>query len=110
MKWWKKTFYWLLEVAVVNSFIIFNKTHTDNRMDHTDYRKAVILDLVREQRATRPARRCGRPSTLHAEEQLNKQKHFIAFFDNKKTKDCSVCSNRKTSEGRRKTIYYCEAC
>lgn len=110
LKWWRKTFYWLLEVAVVNSFIIFNETHPDNQMDHIGYRKAVILHLVHEQRATRLTRRRGRPSTLDAEERLNKQKHFIAVFDNKKTKDCSVCSDRKTPGGRRKTVYYCETC
>ena len=71
-------------LVVVNSFIIFNQTHLDNRMDHIDYRKAVILHLVREQQATRPTRRRGRPSTSDAEERLNNQKHFIASFDNKR--------------------------
>lgn len=110
IKWWKKTFFWLLEVAVVNSFIIYNQTHPGNHLNHIHYREALILHLVQEQRAVQPARRRGRPSTFDKEERLNKHKHFIASYENKKTKDCSVCSDRKTPGCRRKTVFYCETC
>ena len=37
LKWWRKTFFWLLDVAVVNSFILYNETHQDELMDHIRY-------------------------------------------------------------------------
>jgi len=110
LKWWRKTFFWLLEVAVVNSYILYNETHPDEPVDHIRYRKQLILQLVGEQRRSRPSRRRGRPSTLDKEERLDKRQHFIAAFSGKKTKDCRVCSDRKTAGSRHKTIYYCETC
>ena|SRR6218665_1855088 len=64
------------EVAVVSSFIIFKKTCQDNCLDHIDYRKAPIMQLVREQRATRPTCHHGWPSALNALEQLDRQKLY----------------------------------
>lgn len=110
LKWWKKTFFWLLEVAVVNSFILYKEIHSDKVIDHIQYRKELIQQLVSEQRASQPIRRRGRPSTLDAEERLDRRQHFIAQFSEKKTKDCAVCSDRKTPGQRRQTVFYCETC
>ena len=94
----------------MNSFILYNETHQDEPMDHIRYRKQLILQLVGEQRASRPRQHRGRPSTLDAQECLDKRQHFISVFGDKKTKDCRVCSDRKTAGGRHKTVYYCETC
>ena len=111
LKWWRKTFYWLLELAVVNSFILYKETNpSDDKITHIRYRKQLIQQLVGEQRAPGHSRRRGRPSTLDKEERLDKRQHFIATFPNKKTKDCMVCSDRKTAGARKKTAYYCETC
>lgn len=64
-KWWWKTFFWLLEVAVVNSFILYNERHYDEPLDHICYRKQLILQLVGEQHASQPRQCRGRPYYCH---------------------------------------------
>ena len=110
LKWWRKTFYWLLELAVVNSFILYKETNAFETVDHIRYRKQLIQQLVGEQRVLRCSRRRGRPSSSDKEERMDKRQHFIAVFPDKKTKDCMVCSDRKTPGARKKNAYYCETC
>ena len=90
LKWWRKTFFWFVEVAVINGFILYKECYPDEATDHIRYRKQLIVQLVGEQRAAHPARRRGRPSTLDKEERLDRRKHFIAAFQGKKTKDLTV--------------------
>lgn len=112
LKWWRKMFFWLFEVAVVNSFILFN-LHREQiglkPVSHLTYRKALIVQMVGDIRNISALRR-GRPSSGDVEERLNKQPHFIAVTEKKSSKDCAVCSDRKVKGGRRETNFYCETC
>ena len=45
IKWWRKVFFWLMEVAVVNSYILY-KCHTVRPMSHRDYRLSIIRSLA----------------------------------------------------------------
>ena len=42
VKWWKKLMFWLLEVAIVNSYILYKAT-VDNPLSHSNYRWKLIL-------------------------------------------------------------------
>lgn len=113
LKWWRKLFYWLLEVAVVNSFILFNIQRRNNGLaavSHIEYRKAVLLQLIGDVRNADGNRKRGRPSSHDNEERLNRKPHLVSAFPEKKTKDCTVCSDRKVPGQRKKTIYYCKTC
>ena len=44
VKWWKKLMFWLLEVAIVNSYILYKAT-VDNPLSHSNYRQKLILGL-----------------------------------------------------------------
>lgn len=112
VKWWRKLFFWLLEVAVVNSFLLFNMNKQNNgerTIQHRKFREILITQLVGDVRNTTSLKR-GRPTSLDKEERLNKQPHFLAAHPTKKTKDCAVCSNRKVPGGRRETLYFCKTC
>ena len=110
VKWWRKTFYWLLEVAVVNSYILWCQCHTQEKRRHLAYRKDLICELVREHRATRVAARRGRPSAAVAlAERLNNGLHCMHPLDDNKLKDCVVCTNRKQGI-RKRTRFICNTC
>ncbi|XP_065672200.1 piggyBac transposable element-derived protein 4-like [Hydra vulgaris] len=111
LKWWRKIFFWLLEVAVVNSYILFNKFcegNGKNKLRHLTYRQNLIEQLVGACRNTQE--RKGRRSSLDDNERLNQKPHFIAQVPSNNAKDCLVCSDRKTQGGRKKTVYFCKTC
>lgn len=111
LKWWRKMFFWLLEVSVVNSFILCNIQRGKENMkpvSHLKYRKELLLQLVGNVRNQSLKR--GRPSSSDQEERLRKIPHFIASNPKSNSKDCSVCSDRKIQGGRRETVYFCDTC
>lgn len=112
LKWWRKMFFWLFEVSIVNSFILFNIQREMNGtkpVSHLNYRKALIVQLVGDVRNLNVQRR-GRPSSGDKEERLNNKPHFIAITEKKSSKDCAVCSDRQVKGGRRETNFFCETC
>ena len=54
-KWWRKLFFWLLEVAVVNSFILC-KLNSHSTTTHLQYRRHVIQALATRYLHTAPPR------------------------------------------------------
>ena len=44
-KWWKKVFFWLLEVAVVNSYLLHKET-VNRPLSHLGFRRSLIKSLV----------------------------------------------------------------
>jgi Transposase IS4 len=109
LKWWRKMFFWSLELAVINSYILFNITQERTQMpkaSHLDYRRALITQLVGTVRHT--AKRRGRPSTSDRAERLDAKTHFLGLAE--KQRDCAVCSNRKVKGGRHLSLYFCKTC
>ena len=112
VKWWRKLFFWLLETAVVNSFVLHNYITAPARPNHLAYRRAIVETLAcRYIASAPPRRRLGRPRKRHHPEQLdperlNQQLHLIG--QGTKLHDCSVCSNRAVQ--RRRTLYFCKTC
>ena len=107
-KWWRKLFFWLLEVSVVNSYLLYKET-VEKPKSHLDYRRAMIEHMAKLSCQLAPPRQ-GPGAPRRATEtlqRLNHKPHFLSRSDNHR--DCVVCSNRSTGH-RRRTIYYCETC
>ena len=108
VKWWRKMFFWLLEVAIVNSFILYNlnrKHQGLSEITHKKFRENLLHQLVgriRNKNAKRRSRNCN---TEH--ERLH-GRHFIAKIPSGRKKDCMVCSDRKVK--RKQAVYHCETC
>ena len=62
-KWWKKVCFWLLEVATVNSYILYKSTHKTST--YLQYRRAIIESLAQIHLQDAPERVRGRPFTRH---------------------------------------------
>lgn len=112
LKWWRKMFFWLTEVATVNSFILFNmnrKKHNLPPISHLQFRENLLKQLVGNVRNKTQHR--GRPSSSDKIERLNHvNHHFMGKAEEGKRRDCAVCSDRKTPGQRRLTIFFCETC
>lgn len=111
IKWWRKLFFWLTEVAAVNSFILFKmyqQWKNEQPLTHLEFRKKLIEELAGDVRNRQ--RRRGRPSTRDRVERLNKEQHFMAQKRKGQSKDCAVCSNHKVPGERKKTVYFCKTC
>ena len=108
-KWWRKMFFWLFEVAIVNSFILHNVQRKEKGLrivTHKKYRKNLVIQLVGNVR-NKNLRKRGRNSDAESIERLS-GKYFVAKIPNGRTKDCAVCSDRKVK--RKETVCHCETC
>lgn len=47
---------------------------------------------------------------MDSEERLNRKLHCLYASKFSKSKDCRVCSDRKTKGRRKETIHYCNTC
>ena len=112
VKWYRKMFFWLLEVSIVNSHILYNMVQTENgkkTMQHMKSRMCLVEALVYERMLSRrkmcsPGR--GRPSIGSPEQRLSGLFHSMNRKQGSKGR-CVVCLARGV---RKETIYFCETC
>nr|CAB3255292.1 intraflagellar transport protein 140 homolog [Phallusia mammillata] len=107
LRWWRKLFFWLVELSIVNSFLLFKQIHNTPAARHLQFRDQLILQLVGEVRNTSRRNTSGRTSTSDDSDRLKKITHFIAKAARGHTKICLVCSKRVD---KKCTVYYCKTC
>ena len=112
-KWWRKLFFWLIEVTVVNSYILY-RFHPHANLTHLQYRRQVIESLAVRFLNTMPPRpRPGRPRKRPLTEgegdllRLNGKSHFPEKLP--QSKECTVCSDRSQNK-RHRSLYYYKTC
>lgn len=107
-KWWRKLFFYLLEVSVVNSFILYREV-TKKKMTHLDFRRSVVESLAMEYLEQHESRRTsvGRPLSRPCPVRLNRKLHLLEQGENRR--DCVVCSDRSTGS-RHTTTFFCKTC
>ena len=112
VNWWRKVFFWLMEVAVVNSYILYKST-TAHPSTHREYRLSLICTLASELVQTAPARGPGRRRASHRQagmgdpDRLNSQPHFLDR-DGGGPRDV-VCSHQSRGQ-RHRTSFFCKSC
>lgn len=113
LKWWRKLFFWGLEVSIINAYVLYVescKNSSSNPMSHIKFRRELVMALVGDFRQGGGASTRGRTSTSDSQQRLNGMLHVIIPHPEKKHKDCIVCSKRNVPGGRRETTYICETC
>ena len=112
LKWWKKVFWRLVDICIVNSWIIFRTNWPHSPVNsHKAFRLRLIAELVQPLLALKASPSCpiylqskkGR-KTVSSETRLT-GKHFC--YKNSKRQRCVVCSYKKKD---RKTQNYCPKC
>lgn len=109
VKWWRKLFFWIFNLAIVNSFILFNKEKKSRNMSvvkQKDFRINLFNQLI-ESVPHNNSKKRRRPIILNRESRLTHNNHFI---EKGKNKDCVVCSYRSIPGRRKQTVYYCKTC
>mgnify|MGYP003406709624 FL=1 len=111
LKWWRKLFFWGIEMCSVNAYVLYKTTMLKNNkipMPHFKFVSELVKQLVGNFR--QGSLSSGRPSTTDDEERLNGKPHYNMRINNKKSKDCMVCSNRNIKGERHETYFFCETC
>lgn len=106
-KWYLPLFHFVVEVALVNSFILYKKSNPNSKLLAKKFRELVCLKLVEAQAADKAQGR-QRPATpIPAVPRMNAP-HYPSKYDNPKYKpDCVVC---KSIGKRSQTRFYCGPC
>ena len=104
VKWWKRVFFHLLDLTLVNAHILF-KAATGSRMSQLDFRSTVATSLL--QGLERPRKRHA-ASAVELPTRLT-ERAFPEPIPDKGRVDCKVCSNRAVGQ-RHQTGYKCKLC
>ena len=98
LKWWRKVFFWLVEVGVVNSYVIYKeqklKKNNERPITHIAYQRSLINVLTEPLRSNH--RRHYGPRVQPTEMRLQGKPHYLRK-DEKRT-DCTVCSDRNKGQ------------
>ncbi|CAK9809611.1 PiggyBac transposable element-derived protein 4 [Anthophora plagiata] len=108
LKWWRKLFFWGLEICLINSYILYKTIKRQKReqpLSHLKYVKTLVHQLTGDFRQKRD--RASTSSCDSEEIRLNGKLHTILTGDKK---DCKVCSRRNKPGSRHQTTYYCDTC
>ena len=74
-KWWKKVFFHVLAITVLDAYILFCTDHPNDNMTHKLFRKQLVSQLVSNNPAN-TVNKVGRPSVAQLERLT--AKHFIS--------------------------------
>ena len=113
LKWWRRAFFHLIEVAIVNAYIMYASTpQTGRKMTHKEFRIQLAKELLLE--TTQEEERCRGPhSNPNPPSFRLTGRHFPAKVaqtssGRRSQPDCVVCSLKK---GKRKTTtFMCKQC
>ena len=101
--------FWLVETAVVNSYILYKET-VHNPMTHVAYRRSVVESLASRYIVCAPPRRLvGRPrKRSHPDgdvpERLNHRLHIV---EQRTQRNCVVC---RAAGRKSRPVYFCKTC
>lgn len=111
IKWYKKVFFHLLDISVLNSHCLF-KVKTGSGINLLDFQRQLIKEIIEKYKQVQPRPSSSRPMTGHSPLRLI-ERHFPSMYPrlpgtNKSvSKRCVVCA---ASKKRRETSYTCRKC
>jgi Transposase IS4/DDE_Tnp_1-like zinc-ribbon len=100
VQWWQKVFFWLLEVSVVNAYVLCRESLPEEQKGRTNlksYRKELIKQLV---------------GNLEENFKPKSDRDFLNvkiphLLGKNSSRRCLLCSRKKI---RKETVYYCATC
>ena len=104
VKWWKRVFFHLLDLSIVNSYILF-KTATGSKMTLLEFRSSVATNLIDGLECPRKRHVASAPELpLRLTERASPEP-----IPDKGRVDCKVCSDRRVGQ-RHQMGYRCKLC
>ena len=118
VKWWRRAMFHLLDMAVVNAYIMYTtSTQSSRKRTHEQFRIELAKELLLQSsidvgedvplshgRLQRPLPPQSRLTERHFPDNLT-----CAVPGKKRQTECTVCS-RKRGRGRKTTTYMCKQC
>ncbi|GFO22528.1 PiggyBac transposable element-derived protein 4 [Plakobranchus ocellatus] len=113
VKWWKKLFYWILEIAQVNTLILYTLAHSEDQTHKKSlksFKQSLLRHLTSADAEDMPEndvekRKPGRQPTAGPLERKTGAKHLVAHRP--RDRNCVYCS---TPQKRVRTHFYCTGC
>ena len=102
VKWYIPIFYHLIEVAVINSHILYKNTK-DPSISLLNFKKELVRGLISPIRKQKNIKETNAKITLE-----NNQTNVCRLALADKKKDCTLCKERK--RGRIRSKYFCSRC
>ena len=96
VKWWHKIFFWLLEVMVINSYIIYKelaRRRGERPITHLAFRRRLIESLSESIRSSTTSNARPGPRASNNLQRLQPVRHYPQ--KGRKRRDCVVCSDRE---------------
>ena len=114
-KWWKKLFWWLVEVTQYNAFVLYTLSQGPDgkKMSFLQFKESIVTTItkvevqVNADPIAAKRRRPGRPADVPVPVRLGDTRHLVDAVES--DRDCKVCSSR-AGAGRKRTIYVCTNC
>ncbi|XP_064618404.1 piggyBac transposable element-derived protein 4-like [Liolophura sinensis] len=114
LKWYKKVFFWLIELCAINSYILYklsrNPPIPKKKLTLLVFRKQLVTGLVSlpvyDDHSPPPPKR-GRPMQDAPLERLDGRLHVLGKIDDGKQRKCVVCSAKGN---RSESVHYCSTC
>lgn len=103
LKWWRKLMFWLLEVSIVNSYLLYKQAHRGRCLPHIDFRRKLVEGLLRDL-PLGPLRHQATHSAPSDQRFLGR--HYLDKGQSRRR--CVVCSNRGGQ--RHDTVFFCKTC
>ena len=95
LKWWRKVFFWLLDVSITNSYALY-RDNVAKPISHVDFQRSIVEGFAVQYLSSVPPRpRVGRPRKRHHSEsgdpeRLNGQ---LRLLGKQEPRERVVCSN-----------------
>jgi hypothetical protein len=119
LKWWKKLFFHLFNLMLVNAYKLFQKYgDPPKKKSHLQFRCDIVKSLIESSPLSpKPSRRGGKkPQPLERLQGMHLPQHIPAKVGAKKLKvqrDCVACNvevKKRVGHQRHQTIYQCHIC
>ena len=113
VKWYKKLFFYLVDIAIVNSFLLFKQLHPERSRTTLPHFKVQLARQLLESADIPDYTKRGRPRSLPTPDRLRgKDSHFPELIPvqgkrRNQYKRCTVCLKHGV---RKETKYQCEVC
>jgi hypothetical protein len=103
-KWTKKLFFHLLDLTVLNSYIILHSC--SSKLSHRDFQLSLIRDLIQEGGRVLGTQIIPQGMPTLSTSRLE-AKHVLHWLEKRRRHRCHVCSTQKKQS---KKIYACPKC
>ena len=117
VKWWRRAFFFLVDAAIVNSYIMYSRQTTGRHMSHELFRIELAKELIKASNTASASQEEPQHGPRHQPQQplaRLTECHFPGQFSTSSTgrqiqRCCGVCSNKK-GRGKKTTTFYSKQC